>query len=286
LVASVPTIETSPRQLAELIVGTGATSTAAHVLSHVVDIDAKASILSVQDVSNVFLKHVSFDLGKGEVLGVYGLVGSGRTRLARMLFGLDPIAQGAVLVNGQRVVITSPRAAMRLGIGFLPEDRKRSALIPPMTVEGNTTIASLALLSNRLGWMSPRRERSAFQGVAARFRIRVSSPNLPVRALSGGNQQKVCLGRWLLRRSQILILDEPTRGVDIGAKAEIYAEIRGLAAEGCSLLVLSSEAEEITTLAHRVLVMREGWIRQELRVAPGDEEALLLAAGSGVAAAS
>lgn len=238
-------------------------------------------VLELSDVSNEYLKHISLAVRPGEILGVFGLVGSGRTRLARMIVGLDPSRSGEVRLGGSLVQITSPRVAIRLGIGFVPEDRKRSGLVLSSPVLWNATITSLARW-RRFGFLSRSRERNAFRDVKSRLSIKVSNPMIGVDSLSGGNQQKVCLSRWLLSPTKVLVLDEPTRGVDVGAKAEIYEEIRQLVAAGLAVIVFSSEAEEIALLADRAIAMVDGWIREELILGEDAQTAMLLAAGSDI----
>jgi ribose transport system ATP-binding protein len=240
------------------------------------------SVLRVADVSNPYLKHISFEVAEGEILGVFGLVGSGRTRLARALFGLDRIREGDIWLGQRRLDLSSPHSAIRTGIGMVPEDRNRSALVPAMSVRENATLASLRKFRRRYGTVSRRGEARAVDTVTEQLRVRGPSSSSPIKYLSGGNQQKICVARWMLADSSVLIFDEPTRGVDIAAKAEIYEQIRHLADAGHAIIVLSSETDEIVQLTERVLVMHDGWIRQELKIRPGDEHALLLATGTDV----
>ncbi|MGH9374284.1 MAG: sugar ABC transporter ATP-binding protein, partial [Vicinamibacterales bacterium] len=206
---------------------------------------------------------VSFALRAGEVLGFAGLVGAGRSEIAQALFGLDPNVTGHVSVRGQRVTIRDPRAAMALGLGLVPEDRKRQGLVLSMTAASNTTLATLRSLA-RLTFISRRAERALARTYFDRLRVRASGPDAPTAGLSGGNQQKLVLAKWLAARCSILILDEPTRGVDVGAKAEIHGLVDDLAAQGSGVILISSELPEILNLSTRVIVLREGRIAGEL----------------------
>jgi len=220
---------------------------------------------------------VSFALRRGEVLGLAGLVGAGRSAVAQALFGLPPAAAGAITLAGARVRIRGPADAMRLGIALLPEDRRRQGLVPHLSVRENVSLASLGALS-RLQSMRTAREREVVAGIAQRVGLAADAAELPVRWLSGGNQQKVLVARWLLRRPRVLILDEPTRGVDVGAKAEIHALVERLAAQGAGVLLVSSDLPEVLGLCDRVLVMRRGRIATELSREEASEERVVAAA--------
>ena len=217
---------------------------------------------------------VSFSLHAGEVLGLAGLVGAGRSELAQALFGLDTATTGAVYIRSQRVNIRSPRDAMRLGVGFVPEDRKRQGLVLPMRARENTTLATLTGLA-RLGWVRGSREREVARAYLDRLRVRTPSIEATTAGLSGGNQQKLVLAKWLAADSQILILDEPTRGVDVGAKAEIHAWIDQLASEGVAVLLISSELPELLNLSGRILVLRAGRIVGEVDRESATQDVLL-----------
>lgn len=198
----------------------------------------------------------SFEVARGEILGIAGLVGSGKTEIGLALTGALSAA-GSVAVHGSRVTIRDPRAAIRAGMAYVPEDRKQSALFPTRTTAQNLSIAWSGRLG-RAGVVSPRRERSLVNESITRFRVRVSSPAQPVIQLSGGNQQKVVLARWFAGDPKVVILTEPTRGVDVGAKSEIYRLIQDTAARGAGVLIISSELPELLGLADRILVMRLG----------------------------
>jgi len=203
-------------------------------------------------------RDISFDLHAGEILGIAGLIGSGRSKLAETLFGLAAASSGRVLVDGREVTVDSPRAAMSLGMAFVTEDRKETGCFLALNVLDNLQISVLNRDFVRLGFV---RTHAVTQACAAMSRqLRVKTPDLHERIenLSGGNQQKVLLGRWLLTGPKILILDEPTRGVDVGAKAEIHQHIARLAAQGAAVLMISSEMPEILGMSHRIMVMHEG----------------------------
>ncbi len=231
-------------------------------------------VLSVRDLSSDDVADIGFDVRGGEVLGIAGLVGAGRSELAHALVGNEPVRSGQVSVDGRPLRIRSPRDAMRAGIGFAPEERKAQALLMHRSVRDNISLAVLRRIS--VAHVVNRREE---RRIAARFveRLHVRTPSVehPVANLSGGNQQKVVLARWLAARPKVLILDEPTRGVDVGAKAEIYHVINDLAAEGIAILVISSELPEILALCDRVLVMQAGRITGELPRRDATEERIL-----------
>lgn len=204
------------------------------------------------------VRDVSFDVRKGEILGFAGLMGAGRTEVARIIFGADPRDGGEILVDGQPVNIRTPHAAVQAGIGYLSEDRKHFGLAVDMTVRANVPMADLGTFTNRFGVL----DEAAMKDTAIKFidqlGIRTPSDMQDVRLLSGGNQQKVVIAKWLLRDCDVLIFDEPTRGIDIGAKSEIYALLEDLAAQGRAIIVISSELPEVMRLSHRIAVMCEG----------------------------
>jgi ribose transport system ATP-binding protein len=225
---------------------------------------------------------VDLRLRAGEVVGMVGLIGAGRTEIARMIYGADRARGGTVRLNGQRLDRRSPTASIRDGLGLLPESRKEQALFPAMTTRDNIVASALGRLS-RLGVLKRRDIAREARDQMGRLRIRATSPLQEVRYLSGGNQQKVVLGRWLTVGPRVLILDEPTRGVDIGAKYEIYRIINELARGGVAVLVVSSDLPEALGISDRVLVVRGGRIVKELRRGEATEEAVMLHA-TGVAA--
>jgi ABC-type sugar transport system ATPase subunit len=221
-------------------------------------------------------RDVTFALRAGEVLGLAGLVGAGRSEIAQALMGLDQDAKGDVRVRGERVAIRSAAEAMELGIGLVPEDRKRQGLILQMSARANTTLAILERLS-RLTFVRSARENDVAATYFERLRVRAASPEVRAASLSGGNQQKLVLAKWLAADAKILILDEPTRGVDVGAKAEIHALIDGLAATGSAILLISSELPELLRLSTRILVVRQGSIVGEVARAEATQDSLMRA---------
>ena len=224
---------------------------------------------------------ISFSVRSGEVVGVAGLVGAGRSEVAAALFGLDPAARGRTLVDGSDVRIGSPSDAIRHGIGLVPEERKRQALVPLESGLRNLSLAILDRLS-RFTWLRLREERALANEWFRRLRVRPPDVDAPVAGLSGGNQQKIVLARWLAAKSRVLILDEPTRGVDVGAKAEIHALIGELTARGAAVILISSELPEVQLLSQRIVVMREGRLVAEISSEGATQERLLrLMAGLG-----
>ena len=224
--------------------------------------DAK-TVLEVRGLRRTgAIDDVSFSLRAGEIVGLAGLVGSGRTEVARAIFGADPLDGGEILVDGRQVRIRGPRQAARLGIAMLPESRKEQGLVMIRSVRENVTLATLPDFATG-GVVSRWRERSRSRELADDLAIRTPSVDAPVATLSGGNQQKVLFAKWLVRPPRVLIADEPTRGVDVGAKGQIHELILRLADDGMAVLLISSELEEVLGLAHRVLVMRRGRVVAE-----------------------
>lgn len=209
------------------------------------------------------VRDVSLTVRRGEVLGLTGLVGAGRTETARLIFGADRPDEGTVELAGKKLRLKSPRDAIRAGICLLTEDRKQQGLMLNLTARENFSISNLSRWS-RAGVINQRKESAAFGTYVDRLRIKLASREQLARNLSGGNQQKVLLARWLARESELIILDEPTRGIDIGAKQEIYQLIRDLAAAGKGVLMVSSELPEVLALCDRILVMRGGRIAGEI----------------------
>jgi len=221
-------------------------------------------VLRVENLSSPGrFQNVSFSLRSGEVLGFAGLVGAGRSEVARAIFGLDDSAIGKIFVRGTEMPLRSVRAALAVGIGLLPEDRKREGLVLSMNCRENTTLAALNRLT-RFGFVRRKEERSLAQKYSDRLRVKAASLENLIASLSGGNQQKIALAKWLARRCDILIVDEPTRGVDVGAKAEIHQLLDELACQGIALMVISSELPEVMNVSRRILVMRLGRISGEL----------------------
>jgi rhamnose transport system ATP-binding protein len=223
---------------------------------------------------------VDLDVRAGEIVGIAGLLGAGRSELLRAIFGADQPDAGTVEVDGKRVPPGSPREAVRAGIGLLSEDRKELGLLPELTIRENVSVASLAGVSSR-GLLSRRREAERVDEVLDGLRLRAGSYQQPVSTLSGGNQQKVLLARWLVADVRVLLFDEPTKGVDIGAKAELYALIGDLAARGFGIVVVSSYLPELLGLVDRIVVLRHGRVVGELPAAEATEEGLLTLASTG-----
>ncbi len=201
---------------------------------------------------------VTFDLHRGEVLGFGGLIGAGRTDVGLALFGIVPATSGTIVLNGKPITIHSPREGMNLGIAYVSEDRRQLGLSMPMSIYANITLPVLRRYLNRFGLIRTAMERATAEIFRERLSIRTSSVDLAVAKLSGGNQQKVMLSKWLNTRPSVLILDEPTRGIDVGAKAEVHAMIGELAAEGIGIILISSDLPEVLAMSDRLLVMREG----------------------------
>ncbi len=224
------------------------------------------------------VRDVSFSLRRGEVLGVFGLMGAGRTELLEALFGLHPRrASGRLFLEGREVRLESPREAIDAGVALAPEDRKREGLVLSLSVAANASLACLGR-TERFGLLDAGRETDLADEFIQRLRIKTPSPNQLTRHLSGGNQQKVVLAKWLATQPKVLLLDEPTRGIDINAKREIYTLLDGLAKSGLAVLLVSSELPEILSVADRILVMCEGRISGEFSRAEATEENIMKAA--------
>ena len=219
-------------------------------------------------------RNVSFSLRSGEVIGMAGLVGAGRSEIAMGIFGLDARMTGSVFVEGRRVSVRCPRDAMALGVGLVSEDRKKQGLVLGLECGSNITLSSLDRLS-RHGVIRLKEERNVIAEFFAKLQVKAASPHVPAQTLSGGNQQKLVLAKWLARQCRILILDEPTRGVDVGAKAEIHRLIDELASAGLAVLMISSELPEVLNLSTRVIVMRNGRIAGMLDRAEATQERVM-----------
>jgi ABC-type sugar transport system ATPase subunit len=232
-------------------------------------------LLRVENLSSPGkFENINFKVHAGEVLGFAGLIGAGRSEVAQAVFGLDPAATGKVFVRGKQIALGSVSAALKAGIGFLPEDRKRLALVLTMNCRENTSLATLRRLT-RMGFVNRSKERALVQRYADRLRVKAPSIDTPIAGLSGGNQQKIALAKWLARECSILIVDEPTRGIDVGAKAEIHQLLDELAQNGLALVVISSELPEAMNVSRRILVMRQGKVSGELQRAEFSQPALM-----------
>jgi ribose transport system ATP-binding protein len=249
------------------------------------DAAAGAAVLSVQGLrAGPRVQDVSLEVGQGEVVGVAGLLGAGRTETARALFGADVREGGRVTLGGQAFAPEGPGDAIRAGIGFCTEDRKAEGIVPELSVRENLTLALLPRLT-RAGVVDEARQAAIVSRFIEQLDIRCAGPEQPVGQLSGGNQQKVLLARWLCTDPRLLILDEPTRGIDVGAKAEIQALIRALAASGLGVLMISSEIEEVVEGADRAYVLRDGRTVAELADAGLSENSVMDAMAHGAHAA-
>jgi ABC-type sugar transport system ATPase subunit len=239
-------------------------------------------VLSVKNLSSPGkFRDVCFDIRAGEIVGFAGLVGAGRSQIAEALFGLDKHAQGDVQLDGKPLPLGSVRRAMNRGIGLVPEDRKRQGLVLMMGGRQNFSLPLLDRLS-RLGFLNHSGERRQTQSFFDRLRVKTSSLSAPVSSMSGGNQQKVVIAKWLARGGRLLIVDEPTRGVDVGAKAAIHHLLDNLASEGVAIMLISSELPEVIGISSRILVMREGRLVGEVpRAEATQEKVLRLMAGVG-----
>ncbi len=237
-----------------------------------------APVLEVKNLSRTMkFANISFEVRAGEIVGMAGLVGSGRTDVARAIFGELDIDSGSILLDGREVRIRSAREAMGKGIIYLPEDRQHHGLLMPMSVTQNMTLSVLEQLSRR-GWLRDQVERTTTREYVDRLRIVLRDIGQPVRELSGGNQQKVVISKWLMARPRVMILDEPTRGIDIGAKSEVHRLMGELASQGMAILMISSELPEILAMSDRILVMREGRITGAFTKAEATAERIMAAA--------
>jgi rhamnose transport system ATP-binding protein len=225
------------------------------------EITAGEMVLELRDVSSraAGVHHVSLNVRRGEILGIAGLVGAGRTQLAETIFGLTPADQGEILLRGERINIGSPADAIRRGIGYVPEDRTRHGAILEMSIAANTSLANLRKVAPR-GLIDRTKERDLAEGFVRQLRIKTPSVDIETGALSGGNQQKVALARWLAINPAILILDEPTQGVDVGSKSEIHSLMADLAERGLAIVMISSELPELLGMSDRIAVMHAGTI--------------------------
>ena len=221
------------------------------------------------------LADVSFSVRRGEVLGIAGLVGAGRTEVARAIFGADPFDSGRILIEGGPVRITSPQEAIRHGIGLVPEDRKQQALFLSLAIQMNMSMASLGRLSRWGIFVDEPRESAMVEEYRKALSIRMASPEQIVANLSGGNQQKVVLARWLALQPKVLIVDEPTRGIDIGAKVDVHNLLFDMARSGIAVIAISSELPEVLAISDRIVTMREGQVTGEIARDGATQEKLM-----------
>jgi ribose transport system ATP-binding protein len=269
---TVNTAEASIQQIISMMVGRT-------IFEEAPELPEEASREVALEVRNLnrgrVIRDVSFKLHRGEILGVAGLVGAGRTEVMRAVFGADARDSGEILVNGQAVGINAPSDAVRHGIAYLSEDRKRYGLALPMDVEANTVMASLGKFTGPLGTIRFGRTRATALEHVQSLAIKTPGIGQRVKNLSGGNQQKVVIAKWLTADTDILIFDEPTRGIDVGAKSEIYRLLNDLARQGKAIIMISSELPEVLRMSHRILVMCEGRITGELTAAEATQERIM-----------
>jgi ABC-type sugar transport system ATPase subunit len=233
------------------------------------------TILKVRGLTSPgIFEEVSFEIRAGEIVGFAGLVGAGRSEVAKAIFGLDASARGHVELEGEPLKLGSVRQSMRRGIGLLPEDRKRQGLVLMMSCRTNLSMAMLDRVSF-MGLLNGRRERNIAEDFFEKLRVRAPSIETPVSGLSGGNQQKIAISKWLARGAKLLIVDEPTRGVDVGAKAAIHQLIDDLARQGVAIMLISSELPEVVNLSRRILVMRNGRLVGEIPREKATQESVL-----------
>jgi rhamnose transport system ATP-binding protein len=250
------------------------------------DVKAGDVVLKVENLAREgTFRDVSFELRRGEILGMAGLVGAGRTNVARAIFGVDPATSGSIQIEGREVAITSPQQAIQLGLAYVPEDRQLHGLIPAMNITSNISLPMLSKYANQ-GWLQDKTERKAAYNAAMQMEVRANNIWQLARELSGGNQQKIVLSKWLSTNPRILILDEPTRGIDVGTKAAVHALMSKLASEGIAILMISSELPEILGMSDRVLVMREGHMTAQFSRAEATQEKIISAATQAVTSGS
>jgi ribose transport system ATP-binding protein len=269
---TVPTPEASIDQVIRMMVGRTIYQAAPEIPDHA----SHEAVLEARHLKRgSVIKDVSFQLRRGEILGFAGLMGAGRTEVMRALFGADPLDSGEVYVRGTRIHVKSPKDAVRCGIGYLSEDRKRYGLTLGLDVESNLVLSALERFLGWLGWVKGAATRSTALRIIDRLAIKTPGPEQKVRNLSGGTQQKVVVGKWLVADTEILIFDEPTRGIDVGAKSEIYGLLNTLARQGKSIIMISSELPETLRMSHRIAVMCEGRITGVLDASEATQEKIM-----------
>ncbi|MBA2795468.1 sugar ABC transporter ATP-binding protein [Streptococcus porcinus] len=275
VVDTVETVKTTPHELVRKMVGRELNDFYPQKNAEIGDV-----AFEVKNLNNQAFNNVSFAVRKGEILGFSGLMGAGRTEVMRSIFGLDKKESGAILINGQEVTINNPAQAIAKGIGFLTEDRKDEGLILDFSIKDNMTLpSSKEFVKN--GLFDEKTSRTFSQQLIDRFRIKSGSPQLPVGNLSGGNQQKVVLAKWIGIAPKVLILDEPTRGVDVGAKREIYQLMNELAERGVPIIMVSSDLPEVLGVSDRIIVMHEGRITGQLTKEEASQEKVMQLATGG-----
>ena len=230
---------------------------------------------NTQDQNATVLANVSFEARRGEVLGIAGLVGAGRTEMSRAVFGADPFDSGRIIIDNREVNIRSPRDAIRHGLGLVPEDRKQQALFLALAVRVNLSMAAHERIKRWGVFIDEAAERAMVEEYRKKLNIRMASQEQLIASLSGGNQQKVTLARWLALRPKVLIVDEPTRGIDIGAKVEVHQLLFDMAQSGIAIIAISSELPEVLAISDRIITMREGHVTGEIRSEDANEEVLM-----------
>jgi ribose transport system ATP-binding protein len=273
-ISTLNTAETDRGELIRLMVGRELSGTYPQRTAETGEV-----VLKAKNLRNDYIRDVSFELKKGEILGLGGLVGAGRTETVRAIFGADSLAGGQIFLNGKPLRIKNPKEAIRHGIGLIPEDRKRHGVLQALSVKVNVTFACLPALSKRQ-WIESRKENEIVKGLIANLQIKTPSESQFVKNLSGGNQQKVVLAKWLATKCDVLIFDEPTRGIDVGAKQEIYKLMRSLAEQGKSIIMISSEMPELLGMSDRIVVMHEGQVMGELNPRDATQETVLALASN------
>lgn len=274
--------EATPQEVIEAMAGAaGAEAITAEAAADRLPPASGPVLLEVRNLSNPpFVHDISFSVRGGEVVGLAGLVGAGRSEVLRAIAGLDRAASGEVLVEGRPGVFRSAAEGIARGLALLPEDRQAQGLLPQLGVRANISISILQRLLRALGLLDITRERSLARDYVARFRVQCASADQPVRELSGGNQQKVMVARTLACEPRVVLLDEPTRGVDVAAKADLHRWVREFARQGMAVVLVSSELQEVAALAHRILVIREGRIVAEVPGEGATERSLLALAAT------
>ncbi len=279
-VGTQPLANVTTQQLIEMMVG----RTLADLFPKL-DVAPGEVLLEVEHLSRAgVFDDISFQVRAGEIVGLAGLVGAGRTDVAQSIFGIAPATSGVIKIGGKAASIKDPQTAMALGLAYVPEDRQHHGLLLPMTISNNITLPDLRRFA-RLGWLDQRGERQAASRAAEQMEVKCTSVQQKVNELSGGNQQKVVLAKWLSTNPRILILDEPTRGIDVGTKSAVHALMSQLASQGIAILMISSELPEILGMSDRVLVMREGRLTGHFRRAEATQEIIMQAATLGQALA-
>jgi ABC-type sugar transport system ATPase subunit len=271
-VGTLPRAEATPDAIVKMMIGR---SVADYFPQHVSGKSGDV-VLRVKNLSSPGrFRDINFEVRAGEIVGFAGLVGSGRSEVAKAIFGLDSSATGKVEINGKPLALGSTKSSMAAGVGLVPEDRKRQGLVLELPIRANVSLAILDRLRGAIGMLKRKREQEVSTDYFAKLRVKASSMEAPPSSLSGGNQQKVVLAKWLARGAKLLIVDEPTRGVDVGAKAAIHGLIDDLASKGLAVMLISSELPEVINLSTRILVMRDGSIAGELSREKANQESVL-----------